>query len=114
MIRAISAHAFHQPLQDAGLVPPNCRLMDVRIGVDGAVFVSYEAFLSPAQLVTFGGILAKVAQAALDRDASTERTAPMTTPTRLPDPPDPEPEPKPIGDPPKPDDDGTPSEQSDS
>ena len=59
--RAISARAFHKPLQEAGLVPPECRVMDIRIAVDGAVIVTYECFLTVDQIADLGRILARVA-----------------------------------------------------
>jgi len=62
MAHKLSVRAFHQPLQDAGLVPPNTRLMDVIIGVDGAVAVTYEALLDVDQIERLGQVLIAVAR----------------------------------------------------
>ena len=58
---AISSRAFHKPLQEAGLVPPECRVMDIRIDVDGAVIVTYECFLTADQIADLGRIFYRVA-----------------------------------------------------
>lgn len=62
MANRLSVRAFHKPLQDAGLVPPNTRLMDLVIGVDGAVAVTYEAYLDVEQIERLGQILIDVAR----------------------------------------------------
>ena len=62
MARILHARAFHEPLMNAGLVPPHCKLMDVIIGVDGAVSVVYEAFLDFDQIERLATVLLDVAR----------------------------------------------------
>ena len=56
METAVSVRRFHKPLADAGIVPENCRLLEMSIGVSGAFVVRYEVFLTAPQLVALGGI----------------------------------------------------------
>jgi len=60
--------ALHQPLMAAGLVPPNCRLMHISIGVSGALMVQFEVYLDASQLVTLGTVFQEVGTAIVDRD----------------------------------------------
>ena len=59
----MNVRRLHQPLQDAGLEPRNCRVMDISIGVSGAVLVRYEIFLSVQETIVLGRLLADVATA---------------------------------------------------
>jgi hypothetical protein len=52
----IDVRRLHKPLMDAGLVPPNCRVWSMSIGVKGALSITYEIFLTAEQLVTLGRI----------------------------------------------------------
>ena len=56
----VSVRGLHKPLADAGLVPPNCRVMEISIGVEGALVVRYEVFLTAEQIVALGGVLQQV------------------------------------------------------
>jgi hypothetical protein len=58
----INVQKFHAPLQAAGLVPENCRVLDISIGVSGALSVRYEVFLTAEQLVTLGSIFQVVGE----------------------------------------------------
>lgn len=70
MARILHARAFHEPLQAAGLVPPHCKLLDIVIGVDGAVSVIYEAFLDAEQIERIGAIFVDVARRQLAESAA--------------------------------------------
>ena len=59
----IDVRVFHKPLADAGLVPDNCRLLEMSIGANGAFVVRYEVFFTPEQLFTLGGIFQTVGAA---------------------------------------------------
>jgi hypothetical protein len=63
----IANRSLHKPLQDAGLVPPNCRLMDIKIGVDGAMVVVYECFLDMDQLAKLAAVLAAAADSEISQ-----------------------------------------------
>lgn len=65
MTNRISVRAFHQPLADAGLVPENCRLFDIAIGVDGGFTVKYEVYFTAEQIVKLGDIFKLVGQNSL-------------------------------------------------
>jgi hypothetical protein len=62
MASRIHARAFHEPIMAAGLVPPHCKLLDVIVGVDGAMSVIYEAFLDIDQIEKLGAIFVDVAR----------------------------------------------------
>jgi hypothetical protein len=71
MIRAVDVRRFHEPLQKAGLVPLNCRVVDLSIGVTGALVIRYEVFVTPEQLTALGLVFQQVAadiDAAYDKD----------------------------------------------
>lgn len=55
---------FHKPLAAAGLVPANCRLLEITIGVDGALVARYEVFWEAAELKAFGIICQTIAESA--------------------------------------------------
>jgi hypothetical protein len=59
-LHAVDIRRFHKPLEAAGLVPPNCRVMEISIGVDGALMVRYEVFLTAEQTVALGGVFQQV------------------------------------------------------
>jgi hypothetical protein len=63
MQQVIDVRAFHKPLADAGLVPLNCRVLELSIGLSGAFVVRYEVLFTPEQLVTLGGIFQTVGAA---------------------------------------------------
>ena len=56
----INVQRLHKPLEEAGLVPPHCRLLELQIGVGGALSVKYEVYLDAAQVVRLGMILQDV------------------------------------------------------
>jgi hypothetical protein len=56
----IDVRAFHQPLADAGLVPKNCRVVEMSIGTTGEFRLRYEVFLTPEQVIALGGIFQTV------------------------------------------------------
>lgn len=64
----IDLTALHQPLMDAGLVPPHCKTMWLSIGLTGALTVHYEVFLDAEDLVKLGAVFQQVGHAALGKD----------------------------------------------
>lgn len=54
--------AFHQPLAEAGLVPKQCRLMSIAIGVNGPCVITYEVFLTAEQSVKLGEVFISLGQ----------------------------------------------------
>ena len=56
----INVQLFHKPLADARIVPDNCRLIEMSIGVSGGFILRYEVFLTVSQLITLGGIFQDV------------------------------------------------------
>lgn len=58
----INVQKFHAPLQAAGLVPANCRVLDISVGVHGALSVRYEVFLTAEELVSLGSIFQRVGE----------------------------------------------------
>lgn len=62
----INLKRFHDPLREAGLVPPNCKVLHIAIGVDGALTVQYEIFLEAEELVKLGAVFQQVGHAVLD------------------------------------------------
>lgn len=62
MQHLINIKHFHQPLQDAGLVPPHCRLLEIEIGVSGALTVRYEVYWDANQLIAFADICRRIGQ----------------------------------------------------
>lgn len=66
--------SLHAPLQAAGLVPPNCRLMEISIGVTGAMTIRYEVFVTADELVKLGSVFQFVGDEML-RHASPDRDA---------------------------------------
>jgi len=78
--KAFLVRALHRPLQEAGLVPENCRLMDLRIGVDGAFVVAYEVFFTPEQTVKLGEVLQRVGQTLLADEARPQQPPPAPPP----------------------------------
>jgi hypothetical protein len=60
MKERIDVRALHGPLMDAGIVPKNCRLMSMQVGVSGGLSVTYEVYLTAQQLVTLGDIFRTV------------------------------------------------------
>lgn len=65
----INIQRFHRPLLDAGLVPPNCKLWELSVGVSGALSVRYEVFLTAEQLVQLGRIFQEVGASYVRDDA---------------------------------------------
>lgn len=70
MKHLINVQRFHEPLATAGLVPANCRVIDLSIGVSGALAVKYEVFLTAEQLITLGEIFRAVGQRIVDEDTT--------------------------------------------
>lgn len=64
----INIQRFHQPMMEAGLVPANCKLWEISVGVTGALTVRYEVFLTAEQLVTLGGVFTTVGTDVLTAD----------------------------------------------
>jgi len=62
----VDIRRFHKPLADAGLVPPNCRVMEISLGVSGVLVVRYEVFLTPAQTVALGIVFQHVGAGVAD------------------------------------------------
>jgi hypothetical protein len=62
MKHLINVKMLHAPLAAAGLVPANCRVLDISIGVSGALSVRYEVFLTAEQLVSLGSVLQVVGE----------------------------------------------------
>jgi len=58
---AISNHSLARELIARGLVPDHCRLIDVRIGVQGAVVLRFETYLTADQLQLFADAFAATA-----------------------------------------------------
>jgi hypothetical protein len=69
VLHLINIRRFHKPLMDAGLVPLNCKLWEISIGVAGALTVRYEVFLTAEQLVQLGGVFQAVGASYLQADA---------------------------------------------
>jgi hypothetical protein len=70
----VAIQSLHAPLQAAGLVPPNCRLMEISIGVTGAMTIRYEVYVTADELVKLGSVFQGVGDEMLkhesrDRDA---------------------------------------------
>ena len=70
----VVSQSLHAPLEAAGLVPPNCRLMEISIGVNGALTIRYEVFVTADELVKLGSVFQFVGDEMLkhesrDRDA---------------------------------------------
>lgn len=72
MKRIVTMRALHRPLMDAGLVPPDCRLMDVRIGIDGPLIITYEVHVSAERLSTLGEVFTLVAKTFLQHASDSE------------------------------------------
>ncbi len=64
----INMRRFHEPLRAAGLVPDNCRGMHLAIGVDGAMSMTYDVFLTAEQLIAMGTVLRNVGEAIVTED----------------------------------------------
>jgi hypothetical protein len=64
----INVQKFHAPLQAAGLVPENCRLLEISIGVHGSLSIRYDVFLTAEQLVTLGSIFQNVGESIIADD----------------------------------------------
>jgi hypothetical protein len=60
MNRYVNVKRLHKPLEEAGLVPPNCRLLDLAIGTDGALIVRYDVLVTAEQLVALGEVFARI------------------------------------------------------
>jgi hypothetical protein len=60
MKHLIDVTRLHRPLQDAGLVPANCRLLELSVGVNGVLTLKYEVFVTAAQLIALGNVFAVV------------------------------------------------------
>ena len=56
----VDVRRLHKPLAAAGLVPSECRLMDISIGLNGGLLVRYEVFLTPEQTIALGLVLQDV------------------------------------------------------
>lgn len=68
MMHPLDVRRFHGPMMAAGLVPPNCKLWELSVGVSGALSVRYEVFLTAEQLVQLGTIFHDIGTAQLDAD----------------------------------------------
>ena len=67
-----------EELQKRGLVPPNCKLLEVRIEPAGALVIHYEVFVTGGHVLEFADALRAAAQAAADDD---ERNRPARAET---------------------------------
>ena len=65
----VDVRRFHAPLMDAGLVPLNCRVLDLSIALNGALTVRYEIFLTAEQVVQLGQVFQDVGTAILTEKA---------------------------------------------
>jgi hypothetical protein len=74
MTSLINVQKFHGPLQAAGLVPENCRLLEILIGVHGALSIRYDVFLTAEQLVTLGAIFHDVGESIIADDKKSGAT----------------------------------------
>jgi hypothetical protein len=63
MQRYLDLRRLHKPLADAGLVPDNCRLLQIDIGVTGAFQVTYQVMFTTEQVATLGRVFQDVATA---------------------------------------------------
>jgi hypothetical protein len=70
----IDVKRFHQPLMEAGLVPPNCKLWEISVGVSGALSIRYEVYLTADQLVQLGAIFQAVGAKHRPEDVTASRT----------------------------------------
>ena len=61
----IDLRRFHEPLAKAGLVPQNCKVLNIQIGVSGALTVTYEVFWEAKELAAFGEICQQIGAAVL-------------------------------------------------
>lgn len=57
-----------EELQKRGLVPPNCKLLEVRIEPVGALVIHYEVFVTGGQVLELADALRAAAHAAADDD----------------------------------------------
>ena len=55
-------------LQKRGLVPPNCKLLEMRIEPAGALVIHYEVFVTGDRVLQFADALRAAAQAQVDDD----------------------------------------------
>lgn len=53
-------------LSERGLLPPNCRLLEVRLEVDGALVIRYERFVPVSEVRVFAEALLVAANAEQD------------------------------------------------
>jgi hypothetical protein len=58
----INVQKLHAPLIAAGLVPENCRVLDISIAASGVLSLRYEVFLTAEQLVTLGSVFRVVGE----------------------------------------------------
>ncbi len=70
MKHLIDVRHFHGPLAAAGLVPDNCRVLDLSIGVEGALSISYEVLMTAEQLITLGAVFQEVGTSILATEAA--------------------------------------------
>lgn len=66
MKHVITAQRFHQPLMDAGLVPKNCKVLEIVIGATGAVSARLEVYFDGEDLQKFGRICQEIGEEVLD------------------------------------------------
>jgi hypothetical protein len=69
MTRMVSTMRLEKELKARGLVPDECKLIEVRIEPQSALVVRYEVFVRPDQLDLFADALKAVAQQGLADDA---------------------------------------------
>lgn len=58
----IANRALAQELISRGLVPEMCRILNLRVEVDGAVAVQYEKYLSADEMLLFAEALKATAE----------------------------------------------------
>jgi len=63
---AISNRTLARELLVRGLVPEECRLLDVVIGASGAVVLRFETYLTADQMLLFADAFASTAKAVME------------------------------------------------
>ena len=77
---AIGSRLLHKPLADAGLIPANCRLMEVVISATGAIVVRYETFISAEDLGKLGVVLQTASEDELSQQKASAEARVSTEP----------------------------------
>lgn len=66
MMNVISNHRLAMELEQRGLLPKHCRLLEVSIPPGGALVLRYEVFVEPGDLAKFADALLAVAAVTTD------------------------------------------------